>query len=205
MKSLYQTRRQTEREAEGLELKVITQPLVEPVTLEEAKTFCRIDGTDDDAQLEKLIIACRKEAERVANRAFITQTIMAQWERMHDDVILPRPPHQSIVSVESFDGTNWNTVSSSGYRLTGLRCFRIDTSRKFSTSTYLEYPFRVEFQAGEGDDEQHVDERIGRAILEMVLVAYDNRGQVKTADGAELTGLMTPTAAQLLSGLTSYR
>jgi uncharacterized phiE125 gp8 family phage protein len=205
MKSLYTSSRQSEREGEGLELEVVTAPTVEPVTLEEAKSYCRIDGTDDDAQITKLIIACRKEAERVTNRAFITQTILAQWERMHDYVILPRSPHQQIIRVDSYDGNNWHTLNSSQYRLTGLHCFRINVSRRFSTLTQLENPFRVQYEAGEGDDEDHIDERIGRAILDMVLVAFDNRGQVKTADGAELTGLMTPAAAQYLSGLTTYR
>jgi uncharacterized phiE125 gp8 family phage protein len=205
MKSLYPTRRSVEREGEGLEIELITEPTVEPVTLEEAKSFCRIDGTDDDAFIERLITACRKDAEQTTNRAFITQTIVAQWDRMRDYVVLPRAPHQSIVSVESFDGHNWHTLSSSGYRVTGLKRFRIDIGRVFSTVARMENPFRVTFNAGEGDDEEHIDERIKPAILDMVLVAYDNKGQFKTSDGAPLSGLMTPTATALISGLTNYR
>ena len=205
MKSLYQTRARSQQQGTGLEIKIITPPAVEVLTLAEAKAFCRIDGIDDDATIQNLIVACRKEAERITNRAFITQTIMAEWSRMFDYVFLPRPPHQLIVSVETYDGSAWQTLSSSGYRQTGLNCFRIDVNRTFSTTAWSENPFRVQFVAGEGDDDEHIDERIKPAILDMILVAVDNKGQTRTSDGAELAGLMTPTALDLLSGLTTYR
>ena len=204
-KTLRPTRRQTEKEGESVEIIISKQPTVEPVTLQEVKDYARIDAKDDDKLLETLITACRKEAERVSNRAFITQEITAQWQYMGNFVILPRPPHQAIIKVERAVMFNWRQLKQSEYRVTGLQQYRIDIDLIFRITGYQEFPFRVTYAAGEGDDADHIDERIKPAILDMVLVAFDNRGQIKTADGGQLGGLMTPTAMQLLDGLTSFR
>jgi uncharacterized phiE125 gp8 family phage protein len=51
---------------------VVTPPAVEPVTLDEAKLFCRIDGTLQDALVSGLITAAREYCEAYTRRAFIT-------------------------------------------------------------------------------------------------------------------------------------
>ena len=204
-KTLARSRKLMEKEGESFEIVISKQPTIEPVTLEEVKAHARIDSIDDDLLLDGLIIACRKEAERICDRSFITQEITVEWAYMGNFVILPRPPHQSIVKVERSTMLNWRTLKASEYRVSGLQRFRIDVDRFFSTLGWSESPFRVTYIAGEGDDADHIDERIKPALLDMVLVAFDNRGQVKTADGGQLGGLMTPMAQQLLDGLTNFR
>lgn len=53
---------------------LIAGPGEEPVSLAEAKTYCRIDGTDEDALLGALIAAARLHVESLTGRALVTQT-----------------------------------------------------------------------------------------------------------------------------------
>jgi len=53
---------------------LIAPPGEEPVTLAEAKSFCRIDGSDEDALVNALIAAARLQVESLTGRALITQT-----------------------------------------------------------------------------------------------------------------------------------
>jgi len=53
---------------------LIAPPGEEPVTLAEAKAFCRIDGADEDALVDALIAAARLQVESLTGRALITQT-----------------------------------------------------------------------------------------------------------------------------------
>lgn len=55
-------------------VKLVTQPSVEPVSLDEAKANIRVDDAFDDAAIERRIISAREEAENICRRAFITQT-----------------------------------------------------------------------------------------------------------------------------------
>jgi uncharacterized phiE125 gp8 family phage protein len=48
-------------------------PAIEPVTLAEARLFCRVDGTGEDALLSSLIAAARQDAETQLQRSLITQ------------------------------------------------------------------------------------------------------------------------------------
>jgi uncharacterized phiE125 gp8 family phage protein len=92
-----------------------TAPVVEPVSLAEAKAQCRVDGTDEDAYITSLITAAREYVENVLDLSLITQV----WEARYDcfplwEVILPRPPMQAAtVTVIYRDeaGAN-NTITS---------------------------------------------------------------------------------------------
>lgn len=205
-KSLYRTDPRDEQEGEGLEIEVVTEPTIQPVTLAELKLFCKIDHDDEDDLLASLIKAARREAERYANQSFTSQRLRAQWERMLDYVILPLPPHREIVSVESYDGEDWIALTTSQYKTVGLKRFKVKTSVQYTSTRYIEQPFRVTYDAGPEDASEDTvfDERAQAAIKEMVLVAYENRGQAKTEDGAVLEGLLTPVAKQLLDGLTDF-
>ncbi|MBN9305642.1 MAG: hypothetical protein BGO82_04010 [Devosia sp. 67-54] len=53
---------------------LIAGPGEEPVALAEAKAFCRIDGSDEDALVAALIVAARLQVESLTGRALVTQT-----------------------------------------------------------------------------------------------------------------------------------
>lgn len=90
-------------------LKVITPPATEPVTIEEVRAQLRIDLDDEsyDDVLNPLIPAAREWCEGYQNRAYITQTLELALDRWPcgNEIELPRPPIQSVTSVNYADET----------------------------------------------------------------------------------------------------
>lgn len=105
-------------------VRIITPPTVEPVTLAEVKTWCRIDATGDtaadaanDALLASLIAAARGEAENLTRRSFLPQVLaltLGHFPRCGKRVELPRPPLASITSITYFDAANVSTTMGTG-------------------------------------------------------------------------------------------
>jgi uncharacterized phiE125 gp8 family phage protein len=86
-------------------IRIITPPAIEPLTLAEAKAQCRVDIDEDNALLATLISVARDTCERIAWRAFLTQTIelwLDAWPASNS-IALPRPPLQSVTKVEYYD------------------------------------------------------------------------------------------------------
>jgi uncharacterized phiE125 gp8 family phage protein len=85
--------------------RVVTAPVLEPVTLTEAKAQCRVDILDDDTFITGLISGAREYVEKIDWRAFLSQTIELWLEGWpcDDDIHLPRPPLQSVTSVKYYD------------------------------------------------------------------------------------------------------
>jgi uncharacterized phiE125 gp8 family phage protein len=103
--------------------RVITPPVIEPLTLAEAKAQCRVDITTDDALLATLISVARDMCERIAWRAFLTQTIelwLDAWPASNA-IALPRPPLQSVTKVEYYDTADVkSTLSSTIYSVDAI-------------------------------------------------------------------------------------
>ena len=55
-------------------LKIATQPAVEPVSLADAKDYCRVDDSAYDSLITTLITVARSAVEQYLRRALITQT-----------------------------------------------------------------------------------------------------------------------------------
>lgn len=67
-------------------VQLITAPTLEPLSLADAKAHLRLEGTLDDAAIDKLILAARKHVEKLCNRGLVTQT----WE-----LVMPAFPEAS--------------------------------------------------------------------------------------------------------------
>ena len=127
-------------------LVLITPPAVEPVLLQDAKDFLRIDGTQDDTLLPGLITAARSWCEVYTQRRFITQTVRLSLDffpgyidprltghntapffsgtslftaGLRYGIAVPYPPLQSIAAFRYQDGNgNWqNVLPTTGYIL----------------------------------------------------------------------------------------
>jgi hypothetical protein len=89
-------------------------PALRAVHFEEVKNFLRIeeDFTDDDALLAEIVAMAEDALEIFCKRAFITQTLKLTLDRFPilTEIALPRPPHQSVTSVTTYDQNNDATV-----------------------------------------------------------------------------------------------
>lgn len=98
-------------------LRLITPPAVEPISLTEAKAHLRVDHNDEDTTIAIYLAAARNDCERWTGRVFVTQT----WELVldefpEDEIQIPNPPLQSIVSIKYDDSAGVEqTLATSEY------------------------------------------------------------------------------------------
>lgn len=81
---------------------LVTPPIEEPISLDEAKAHLRVDIDDDDALIAGLIVAARSEAEQITRRAFVSQS----WKLALDQ--FPRPSMN--VSSSVWYGPQWGVA-----------------------------------------------------------------------------------------------
>lgn len=99
-------------------LQVVSVDGSEPVTTAEAKTYARIDVSDDDTLVGNLITAARVHCEQVCRRDFIGRTykwFVKDWP--YEDVYnLPKYPVNAISSITYYDTDGASqTLSSAVY------------------------------------------------------------------------------------------
>jgi uncharacterized phiE125 gp8 family phage protein len=152
----------------------VVAPASEPVTLEEAKRYLRVDAEDDDALIEDIIVAARMHAESWLRRSLITQSWLLGFEHYKLDMAaLPMGPVQSVTSVVILgnDGSS-HTMSTEAYYLSenkealhfwgGLIGFRLE----------------ITYVAGYGDVED-VPRPIKLGMLSHLAALYDGRGETQ--------------------------
>lgn len=85
----------------------VTQPAAEPVTLAEAKTHLRLDGSAFDAEVTALIPAAREAVENYTNRAWAQAQFKMFFDRTPSDRILdyPMPDVVSLDALSYIDGS----------------------------------------------------------------------------------------------------
>lgn len=176
----------------------------EPVTLDEAKLWCKVDAADDDDLLTALITAARQSAEDYTRRAFITQSWKLSLDRPrgHDipsgvydlpitalcgelpkAVELPRHPVRSISSVTTFATDNTDSEFAD-YTLIGTKL--VLTQDGFWPSN-LRNIGCVEIVTSNGyGDASSVPEAIKTAIKMHVMAMYDGRTVCDMPSSCEL-------------------
>lgn len=65
-------------------LRLVTDAASEPLTLADAKTYARVDLSDDDALITALITAARRRVEKETGLALLTQSWVAIFDRWPD-------------------------------------------------------------------------------------------------------------------------
>ncbi len=88
-------------------LKLITAPIIEPVTVDEAKIYAHIDHDVDDLLISSWIKTGRRLAEDYQRRAYYEQV----WEMSFDGfpalpLLIPRPPLIEIDYIRYYDTEN---------------------------------------------------------------------------------------------------
>lgn len=166
-------------------LKIAVEPAVEPVSLAEAKLHCRVDVTADDTLLSALVVAARRQAERILYRALVTQT----WDLYRDAapeeawLEIPYPPLQSVSYVKY---TPVSTGVAATYAAASYSVDAISEPGRLVLNSGYSWPsdelvvvngFNVRFVAGYGAAAA-VPQTIRHAILLMVGFWYEFREAV---------------------------
>jgi uncharacterized phiE125 gp8 family phage protein len=159
---------------------VITGPASEPITLTEAKTHLRVDGTDSDTIITSLIKQAREYAEDYQNKKYITQTLELVLDKFPDDDYIEfvnTTPVQSITSVKYFDtdGTDY-TFDSANYALdtdSFVNKLHLKYQKLWPTTILQPYNgVRIRFICGYGEASA-VPETFKQAMLIHIQLLYD--------------------------------
>lgn len=154
-------------------LQLVSAPASEAITLSEAKSYLRVDSSDEDTLITDMIVVAREFAERYLQRSLITQS----WQMAYDDfapaqINLLRGPVQSITSVKLIarDATETTVDSSTYYLNAGKNKLILDVAP-------VAHRVEVIYVAGYGAAVD-VPEVIKQGILEHIAQMYENRGEV---------------------------
>ena len=174
-------------------LKVTTAPTVEPVSLDEAKTHLRVDGTAEDTYIEALIQAARAWVENYTARQLVQATYEWTFDRFPDrpekPVRFPRSPVATVDQVEYADhGGTTQTYSSYQLDLNVAPAIMLPVVDGTWPGVQADNPtgVTVTFTAGyEPDDTQsptdpagNVPQSLKHAILLLVGHWYERRASV---------------------------
>lgn len=96
----------------------VTDGNTEPVTLQQAKDWLRVDSEDDDALITDLITVARKRIERFTGVSMVDKDIVCIVE-ISKEFPLPYPAFDEIDTVKRWVGTEWETLSADDYILLG--------------------------------------------------------------------------------------
>jgi len=117
---------------------VITPPLVEPVSIDEAKKQLRIkeSSTTDDDHIAMLIKVARDRVEKFCNRFFTEQTVSIIYNESLPDryICLPYPDLTGVVQLSYFDADDTETVIDSADYTFNSQSQKITSSTTFPTS-----------------------------------------------------------------------
>ena len=162
-------------------VKLITPPIVEPVTLQQLKDHLRITHDDEDTILETYLKAARMYAETtLCWRAFIEQELELVKDSFSRQIKLPRPPLQSVTSITYTDKDGaTETVDAADYIVdTDSEPPRIVTAYGKSWPVATLYPVsavRVRYTAGYPlEDVEVEDEAVGTGDASETEFSLDN-------------------------------
>ena len=175
-------------------LTVVTPPATLLVSLAEAKAMLLVDHTADDALITALITAATSEAQGVAARSFVTQTLQLALDAWPNDgaVRLPRPPLLTVTSVKYFDADNVEqTVAAADYIViadTTPGLIVPASGKAWPTDLRTWSPIRIRYTAGYGaatDVAASAQGEIVQLVKALVVVDYENREALSSQAAAQ--------------------
>ena len=171
-------------------LTIVTQPTLEPVSVDDINEFLRLTGTSGsgDSIISGLITAARRYCEKVQNRSYIDQV----WKLTIDgfpvgsNIKLPLGPVSTVASIVYYGtGNTANTMTASSYFVdTASEPGRVSLASGESWPSLALRPangVEIQYTAGFGSVASSVPSELRQAIKLAVGHMYEHReaGDVK--------------------------
>lgn len=184
-----------------MSLVMTSGPVLEPVTVAEAKAHLRIDGSAEDMLVGSLILTSRLHVEAALGLALLTQgwTLLLDRWPAGDSIEIPLRPVQSVSAVRVFAASGMVTTLAP-------QDYLVDTAstppRLVRTGVWPEpgkaaRGIEIDFVAGYGPAAANVPAPIRQALLLLVAHWYEHRdpieiGSAEAALPAALSELLMP-------------
>jgi uncharacterized phiE125 gp8 family phage protein len=94
------------------DVRPVTLPTAEPVSLEKAKAHLRVDHEDEDSLIEDLIRTAREQVEAYTGLALTDATYEVRYGSFTDPMMLPAAPITQVVGVTYMDPEGVNQILS---------------------------------------------------------------------------------------------
>ena len=165
-------------------LEIVDAPAVTPITLAEVKTQLRVEHSDDDVMIHRLIAVAvaYTDVRGALGQAMITQK-WAQWmgPNPQQKVALVLGPVQSVTAIKYYDVDGALQTDT----LTNYQTFGTDFTSTVGPKDGFSWPatqnrsdaIRIEYEIGFGDAIADVPQSIRHALMLLVGHWYDNREQ----------------------------
>ena len=141
----------------------------EPVSLEQAKAWLYMTGSDQDAVLDSVITAARMQVEHLLNMGLVKRRIVATVNNSLGGITLPYQPFISMVSVVDSEG---NELTADEYTLSG------NVFKKLDAPHYDK--LTITYNAGYTSNNKP-SQAINAIIRAQIAHLYEHRGDTEAA------------------------
>jgi len=165
-------------------LQLTLPPATEPVTLQQAKTWLKVETDDEDTLIASLIPAARARAEWHTGRAFITQGWTLWLDSAAAAIEIPLPPLRAVTAVTLYRADGGEAVLDAGDYTVDVPGSRL-AFRDAPANLRAVGGIAIAFTCGYGAAAD-VPAPIASAILMLLAALYEHRGDdaAPSPDGA---------------------
>lgn len=185
----------------------ITPPAYLPLTLDEVKLHCRVDGDEEDAILPVYISAATSTAEHRLGRSMMEQEWRVTLDAFPASIRLPRPEILSIESIAYWDAAgDPQTLDASLYELNGDTLTLVagaEPPQLWDGPGVVQINYKAGFKAGnEATQRAAVPANIKAWLLLTVATMYANRESIVV--GASVASIQDSFVDRLLDPFKVY-
>ncbi len=160
----------------------LTSPVIEPVSLTQAKLFLRVDHEDENDLILNMITSARLQIENYCGVSLITRQRRVSFDIMRPkDIVINHYPLREVNTVRLIDESGEDTILTADQYSVNLRArpayLHVETPYNIATNQSLS----VDFIAGYGPSESDVPAPFTQAILLLTAQLYE-RGNMPPTD-----------------------
>ena len=172
---------------------LITPAASFPVTLQEAKDYLKINGSDQDAEINQLIATATDIGEKITGRDFLNKTYKGFLDYFPDGCIgieIKKSRLQTVTSFQYFLNNVLTNFNSSNYYTTQSNDYStilLNSGSNYPDADDRQQAVEVTFIAGYGNSANDVPNTIKKAILSHIAYLFENKGDCDTCGDDQVT------------------